>query len=177
MRIKCQYKGKVLLSKNDEIIIEENLPFETSYEPKDYILSYLENHKIDNLENFKIDFEFEPLNNEEWTFTDIKEGNFYIMPKFSNYPNKNGNIEKAKDFYIVENLLGEIYVNPYKASYIFNKFKQIGFLIFYNYNYKSNSYDEVLVLSMPSDRILSEEELDKKIIQFCNLLSSSNNNI
>lgn len=174
MRIKCKYKGKVILKKKDEIIIEEELPFNEEYEPKDYIENYLKSHKIDNLDNIQVDFEFDPLVNDDWTFIDINEGDFYIMPNFVNNSHNN-NIEIYKNLYIVEKITEALYVNPYRASYIFNKFKHISFLIFYNYNYNLNKYEEILVLSMPIDKAMSESDIDEKILQFCNLVSSKNN--
>lgn len=172
MRIKCRYKGKVTLLKNNEIIIEEDLPYNDKYEPKNYIEDYLKNHKIDNLENINIEFEFIPLTNEEWTFTDIKEGDYYIIPYFVNNSNMNS-IELNKDFYIVENLMGNVYVNPYKATYIYNKYKQASFLVFYNYNERIRKYEEILILSMPIEKQLSEDIIDSKILQFCNLVSTN----
>lgn len=170
MRIKCKYKGKVTLLKNNEIIIEEELTYNDKYEPKDYIEEYLKNHKIDNLENINIEFEFSPLVNEEWTFTDAKVGDYYIIPYFINNSKMN-NIELNKDFYIVENLMNNIYINPYRASYIYNNYKKASFLVFYNYNERMNTYEEILILSMPSNKQLSEHDIDAKILQFCNLVS------
>lgn len=174
MRLKCEYKGKVILHKNDEILLEEELNFKSDLEPYDYIMEYLKKHKIDNLENFKIDFEFTPLVNKEWTFVDYKDGDYYIMPYFNE--TENGNITNIyKDFYIAENLLGSLYINAYRAIYNFNKFKNAAFLVFSCYNENIGEYEDILILSAPIKKKFTKEEIDKKIIEFCNLVSSNTN--
>ena len=173
MRIKCQYNGKVILyGKNDEILMEEELPFNENYEPKDYIINYLNTHKINHLGDFKIDFHFKPLFNENFTFIDCNLGDYYLFPFFNGSREKNV-IDIDKDFYVVEKIHNDLVPISYKLRYAYSKYERTSMLVFYLYDDRYDKYSEVLTIGLPMETILTDIELDNKIITFCNLISSN----